>query len=138
MAMYRCLQADKTDKICIADWDFKTSLTDSIFGYTVTLNSYVTNNENGLVFTDKRGKASLPLNLLNYDCLYEIKLGEMDAQFSNSKHGTVFAYETFNDSNAGLIFHYQTQKWGVWDYDHKWTDSEVSDKNYFSNSTVYF
>lgn len=84
-----------------------------------------------------------PRKLYNLGSVWDIKLGDMDAKFTSS-HGVIFGLYTWywnagvkgNAANAGFMWHRQTGRFAIWDSETLWQDSDITDKNYFANSTL--
>lgn len=118
----------------IADFDFKTGLSDSINNFTATLTS-ATRDNTGVIFTAAGNMINLPPVLFSVLRSYEIKVGAMNARSFNN--GALFGYNTYqNGSTHGFAYHTATSKWGVWDPSNGWRDTNISDTNYFANSTL--
>lgn len=132
-----------SDFLVAAYWDFTTSLVDKINGVTATLYGSPTRDSDGIHITSGSQAVEFPGYLFMPGFIYEIKFGDMSKQFTSDYHGrlmNIFPWNSpessLNETNTGLIFHKQTQKFGVWDAVNLWQDSTVSDADYFSNSTV--
>jgi len=115
-------------------FDFTQSLVGSVNGFTATLTS-ATRDSSGVHYTGPGDMINLPSVLLGVLKTYEIEVGAMNAQSFNN--GAVFGYNiSTNSSTHGFAYHTATSKWGVWDSVNGWRDTNISDSNYFANSTI--
>lgn len=118
----------------IANFNFKSSLTDSVNGFVATI-SGATRDSSGLHFSSSSNICNLPVELLSICRTYEIKMGLTSV--ATSSNGTLLSFGTYdNTSSHGLIYHYSSGKWGVWDHNNGWEDSDISDPDFFSGSVV--
>lgn len=108
--------------------------------------SGISGGTSGITFNDNTGQLKLPVKyplhmqpryLFGPGITWDIEFGDMDAQFTNS-HGILFGFLTANSQNGGFMWHRQTNRFGVWDNQTLWQDSNITDKNYFANSTLRF
>ena len=91
---------------------------------------------NTLTFTSINDYFEVSKYLLTKNMTYEIEIGSMNIS-DTTRHNTLFRYQNIGSTqNAGLIYRYQTLKWAVWDSTNGWQDSDISDKDYFANSTL--
>lgn len=128
-------------KTTLANWDFKTSLVDSVHGNTITFvgSGISRSDQYGLVFagsTSANAQAQIPLGLLQLDTIYELKMGTCDPKFASDNHGRIFSFRRNGDTgntNHGLAYRHQTGVWSIWDADNLWQDSTITDKDFFSN-----
>jgi hypothetical protein len=114
------------------NFNFKNSLIDTVHGFTATLVGWASRNNNGVSLT--RGSAAINLsstdNILKcFIFTYEVDIGDCNLDMSDGKHKRFFMWS----SNSGLIYR-STGYWGI--YNGAWYMTEISDKDYFKNSTV--
>ena len=128
------------DPIKIADWDFTSeSLVDSVNGYTIE-NHNATLSSNGLSFNTNSCYVDIPLDLLGIGRAYEIEFGEMDCEYSENNN-RLFGYRYYSNtsqsySNNGLYYRGAASLWCVYDDTNGVQASNISDPDYFSNSTM--
>lgn len=137
--MYGVKDGTIVEKITLAEWDFKSSLVDSIKGYSVVLSGSSRTDADGIKCTNNTARAEIPIELLQCDTFYEIKTGTMSPSFAEGQHGRVFSFRQQGQSgniNHGLAWRQQTGVWSIWDADNLWQDSTITDKDYFSNCTL--
>lgn len=112
----------------IADWDFKSSLTDSINSLAATLTG-ATRDSNGVSITGATNAINF-LNRIKANArTYEIKIGSMTLDSLANHHR--FFMPVYN---RGLIY----RSTGYWSfYNGSWaTDSTIASYDYFANSTM--
>ena len=89
---------------------------------------------NGLSFNSSSDYFEIDKYLYDKNMVYEIDIASLSIQ-DTTRQNVLFRFVSDN-LNGGLAYHYQTQKWGVWDRTTGCQDSDISDKDYFNNSTV--
>lgn len=113
----------------IADWDFTGgTLIDSVSGLEATLNN-ATQSEDGISISDGSAYISFPAGLNACIRTYEIEIGAMS--FVGTGHHRLFMM----DMGEGLIYR-SSGKWSFYNGGSWATDSEITDFDYFANSTV--
>lgn len=113
----------------IADWDFMSSLTDSIAGLTASLSNAASQDASGISITGTTGALGLPEIIRASARSYEIDIGAMTLD-TLSRHHRFF----MNSYNNGLIYR-SNGYWGF--YNGSWaTDSTINSYDYFANSCM--
>jgi hypothetical protein len=115
-------------------WDFTKSL-NAINNGTIISLSGATRSASGISFSGAAHYASIPVNLLQNGYTYEIEIASL-AISNQSVNNRVFMFTDSNTHNAGVVWHGQTGKWGVWDSVNTWQDSNITDKDYFNDSVL--
>lgn len=113
----------------IADWDFTTSLIDTVSGLTATLTTDASQDSSGVSITGTKGAIQVNGGLKASTRTYEIKIGDMTLD-TLSRHHRFF----MPVYNSGLIYRsngYWSFYYGSWA-----TDSDIDDYDYFANSTM--
>lgn len=122
-----------SDKFIKYDWDFKTSMVDSISGVEVTTID-APQTSDGLTFDRVSSYAKIPwwIKEQSYNTrptTIEVDVGAMDLQNTTDHQRFIMATDS-----TGFIYR-NTGAWSL--YGTFWaTDSNITDPNFFANSTV--
>ena len=113
----------------LAEWDFKTSLTDSINNLTATLYNGASRDSSGVTLASATDYMKLPNTVKANGRTYEVKVGSMT--FDNVADDHRFF---MSDSSSGFVY----RSTGVWGFQYTGyaTDSGITAYDYFANSTV--
>ena len=118
----------------LADWDFTSSLTDSVNGFTATLGGAATQDSTGVSIPNLNSYITFPLVTKAVFRTYEIDMGSMSYYGGSGANRRLFMF------NGGGGFIYRTTgKWSFFDRNSggTWaTDSSLSSFDYFANSTI--
>ena len=116
------------------NWDFTTSLTDTVNGLTATLDGGVTRTSAGLVFTAALDNVLCGTNVVARNRTIEIDFGTMDSQFDSTSVNGIFFWINQTPTHG---FGWAANKdafGGFWNT--AWnTLADISNLNYFSGST---
>jgi len=116
-------------------WDFTQCSLDMNFFSPANL-SNATIGENGATMTSTSGYIEFSKYLLRKNMTYEVKFGTMNIT-DTTRQNNIFRFKNLTSNNeAGFLYRYQTLKWVVWDSVNSWQESEITDKDYFNNSTM--
>lgn len=113
------------------DWDFSQSLTDQVEGVVSTLSGGASSVSDGILLSSASSRINFPSTVQNYPYTsFEIEFGDISAVLASS-HMRLFVF----DNSAGLIYR-NNGKWSFYSASLWATDSDITDINFFSNSTL--
>ena len=124
-----------SDRYLSYDWDFRESLIDSISGVQAECHS-VTYDENGLLFNNASAYVKLP-GYVKMFAAAKLKPIEIELDVGDMNLASTSYHKRFVMANEGCGLIYRNS--GVWSFyavDYWAQDSDISDKDYFSNSLL--